>query len=59
MLPSTYPQAFVQLDKSSPRSPDRLRDILGGREFDEYISGLDADDLAEVIEHLDKVPPLC
>ena len=59
MLPSTYPQALVRLDKLSPQSPDQLRGILGGREFDEHISGLDANDLVEVIEHLDKVPPLC
>ena len=58
MVANAYFLTFLQLDRSSPQFPDRLCDVLNGMEFDEHISGLEADDLAEVIDYLDKVPSL-
>ena len=58
MVANAYFLTFLQLDRSSPQFPDRLCDVLDGREFDEHISGLEVGDLAEVIDYLDKVPSL-
>ena len=58
MPPNSYLQAvLLQLDKSSLKFPDQLRDVLRGREFDEQVSSLQTTaDLTEVIDYLDKVP---
>jgi len=58
MLTNPYLQTLLQLDASSPQFPNSLCDVLRRREFDEHISSLQTDDLAEVIEYLDKVPSL-
>ena len=59
-MPNAYLQAaLLQLDKSSSKFPDRLRDVLRRREFDEQVSSLQTTaDLMEVIDYLDKVPSL-
>ena len=52
-------EALLQLDKSSPKFPDQLRDVLRGRDFDGQVSSLQTTaDLMEVIDYLDKVPSL-
>ena len=49
--------ALLQLDNSSPRFPDQLRDILRRREFDEQVSSLQTTaSLMKVIDYLDRVP---
>ena len=49
-------KALFRLDQSSPQFPKELNDVIGGREFDDHISGLRAGDLKEVVDYLDKVP---
>lgn len=50
-------RTLLQLDRSSSLFPDQLSDILAGREFDESIKGLEANELSQVVEYLDKVRP--
>ena len=50
-------RTLLQLDRSSSLFPDQLADILAGREFDESIKGLEANELSQVVEYLDKVRP--
>ena len=59
-MPNAYLQtALLQLDDSSPKFPEQLRDVLRRKEFDEQVSSLQIDaDLMEVIDHLDRVPSL-
>jgi len=60
-MPTNAPiqTALLQLDKSSPKFADQLRDILRRRDFEEQISSLQTTtDLMEVIDYLDKVPSL-
>ena len=60
-MPTNAPTqtALLQLDKSSPKFADQLRDILRRRDFGEQISSLQTTtDLMEVIDYLDKVPSL-
>lgn len=59
MLPNTYPQGLLPLGGLSPQSPDQLRDVLDGGEFDERISDLQIDGLLEVINYLEKVRSSC
>lgn len=46
---------FHQSNESPSQFPNQPRDALGGGEFDEQISGLEADDPVAHIESLDKV----
>ena len=59
-MPNAYLQAaLLQLDNSSPRFPEQLRDVLRRKEFDEQVSSLQTTaDLMEVIDYLDRVPSL-
>lgn len=56
MLTNACIQALLRLDQSSPQFTDRLDNVIDGKEFDEQISSLQADDLMEVVDYLDKVP---
>jgi hypothetical protein len=58
MLTNAHLDTLLRLDKSSPQFPNQLLDALG-RDFDENVPSLQNDDLAGVVEYLDKVPPLC
>jgi len=58
MPTNAFLRTLLQLDGLVPQFPDRLCDVLGTGEFDEQISTLQADDLMELIDYLDKVPSL-
>ena len=45
--------------RTSSKFPDRLRAVLGGQEFDEFISRLQTDELEKFIDYLDEVRSLC
>ena len=47
---------MLRLDGASPQSPNQLSNILGRREFDEFVQTLEEKDVVAIIEHLDKVP---
>jgi len=52
-----FQAALLQLNTSSLKFPDQLRDVLRTREFDEQVANLQTTaDLMEVIDFLDKVP---
>ena len=48
-------ESMLQLDVSSPHFPEQLSGVLARSDFDESLQRLAADDLAPVIETLDKV----
>ena len=58
MATNTYLRtALFQLNTSSLKFADQLRDVLRTREFDEQVASLQTiADLMEVIDFLDKVP---
>ena len=45
------------LDESSPQFPDQLADLLSGRLYKGWISGLRDNDVSWLVEYLDKVRP--
>jgi len=57
MAPSSPLQQLFDLDKSSPRFHDQLRDIIGGKEYRERIPHLRDNDLVRLVEYLDGVSP--
>ena len=55
MATNSRVQSILQLDGSSPHFPEQLSGVLAKSDFDESLQRLGADDLALVIETLDKV----
>ena len=58
MPTNAYFQKLFRLDQSLPQFPNQLCGFLDGKEFDENLQSLRSKDLLEVIDYLDKVPPL-
>lgn len=59
MPTNAYFKTLFQLDKSSPRFSDQLRDLLDGGEFGKQLSSLQTDEVVKVIDYLDEVLSLC
>jgi len=58
MPTDNYLQTLLQLDRSSFEFPDQLCAVLDKGDFDNYITGLESNDLPELVEYLDKVQSL-
>jgi len=57
-MPSPNPPALQQLrrlDRSSSDFPDQLSNVLYGEEYQKCVPNLQSDDLAWLVEYLDKV----
>ena len=50
-------QRLHRLNRSLPEFHNQLNDILHGREYTEYVPDLQGDDLAWLVDYLDKVRP--
>ena len=55
MATDSCTESLLQLDGSSPHFPEQLSGVLARSDFDGSLQRLGADDLAPVIETLDKV----
>ena len=57
MSPLTPMEQLSRLDSLSPKFTDRLKKILRGQRYRDYVANLQGDDLSPLVEYFDKVGP--